>query len=156
MEDGAADLDAVRAQLGRPPRGPWRVARRCRCELPQVIQTHPRLSDGTPFPTLWWVTCRALVDAIARAESEGGIARINRRLQADDSFRAALITATERYVASRDSIEVLGTRTHPGGGPDRVKCLHAHTADHLVSGANPVGEEVLRLLAWTDPDTRCV
>ncbi|HEX2150008.1 MAG TPA: DUF501 domain-containing protein, partial [Actinomycetota bacterium] len=42
------------------------------------------------------------------------------------------------------------------GGPDRVKCLHAHTGHHLVEGDNPVGAEVLRELGWHDPTRPCV
>ena len=49
----AADLAAVAAQLGRPPRGVRAVAHRCPCGLPDVVATRPRLEDGTPFPTFY-------------------------------------------------------------------------------------------------------
>ncbi|MGH2768737.1 MAG: DUF501 domain-containing protein, partial [Actinomycetota bacterium] len=130
---------AVGAQLGRTPRGHWRVARRCTCGLPQVIETDPRLPDGTPFVTLWWLTCRALSSAIGRLESGGWMSGFNRRLAENQQLRSSLVLSTQRYLARRDAIEPLGRPAHPGGGPDRVKCLHAHTAQHLVTGDNPVG-----------------
>ena len=123
--------------------------------MPQVIETHPRLEDGTPFPTLWWLTCRALAAQVGRLESEGKMSEINARLDTDPSFRACLEEATRRYVERRDQMEALGTSLHPGGGPDRVKCLHAHTAHELMTGDNPVGAEVLSQLGWADPETPC-
>src|SRR5439155_11917820 len=52
-----ADREAVERQLGRRLRGRVRVAVRCGCGLPAVIETFP-LVDGEPFPTLYWLTCR--------------------------------------------------------------------------------------------------
>ena len=51
------DERAVTAQLGRPPRDAAGVACRCPCGLPAVLATRPRLSDGTPFPTTYYLTC---------------------------------------------------------------------------------------------------
>jgi hypothetical protein len=150
------DAVAVRRQLGRPPRGNWRVARRCACGLAQVIETFPRLEDGTPFPTLWWLTCPALSSEVGRLESSGWMADFNNRLRDDPDLRRALEGATEAYIEARDGREPLGATAHPGGGPDRVKCLHAHVAHQLVSGDNPAGAAVLEELAWTDPERPCV
>jgi hypothetical protein len=84
------------------------------------------------------------------------MAQLNERLSSDDSFRAALRDSAEAYIERRDQIHVLGQPGHPGGGPDRIKCLHAHTAHHLITGDNPVGEEVLSILGWVDPEVPCV
>jgi len=84
------------------------------------------------------------------------MAELNRRLQQDPDLHRALELSTAEYVRRRDELEPLGRRSHPGGGPDKVKCLHAHTAHHLVSGDNPVGEAVLAELAWVDPEQSCV
>ncbi len=153
---GEEDREAVTAQLGREPRGKWDVARRCRCGMPQVIETHPRLEDGTPFPTLWWLTCRKLCTEIGRLESSGWMAVLNERLTSDPAFHLALAESTRAYLERRARLEPLQSAGHPGGGPDRVKCLHAHTAHHLVTGDNPAGEEVLRELAWVEPERPCV
>jgi uncharacterized protein len=150
------DVEAVGRQLGRPPRGSWRVARRCACGLPQVIETFPRLEDGTPFPTLWWLTCATLSSQVGRLESSGWMAGFNKRLREDHDLHQALELSIAAYIEARDRREPLGSATHPGGGPDRVKCLHAHTAHHLVTGANAAGAAVLEELAWTDPERPCV
>jgi hypothetical protein len=128
---------------------------RCACGLPQVIETDPRLPNGEPFPTLWWLTCRELTAAIGRLESGGYIARINESLAGDPRLRAELEDSTKRMLAARDAIERLEDRGHPGG-LEHVKCLHAHAAHHLVTGDNPVGRAVLDELDWTDPTEPCV
>lgn len=170
-----ADRAAVAAQLGRPPRGDWHVARRCACGLPQVIETHPHLDDGTPFPTMWWLTCRALSKALGRLEAGGWMADFNARLGADPALAAALEASTAAYVARRDGIPSpipgpggpsgrpgsgpLDKRGHPGGGGlpgGRIKCLHAHTGHHLISGDNPAGAQALAALHWVEPRTPCV
>jgi hypothetical protein len=163
------DATAVELMLGRPPRGRWGVARRCACGLPQVIETERHLEDGTPFPTLWWLTCRSLSRAVGRLEAGGWMAAFNERLAADPALAEELRAATEAYVARRDagssgavrgaSGGVPGPVRHPGGGGTaggRIKCLHAHTAHQLVAGDNPAGAEVLEELAWEDPAVPCV
>jgi hypothetical protein len=141
------------------------VARRCACGLPQVIETQSHLDDGTPFPTLWWLTCRSLTRAVGRLEAGGWMAGVNRRLAEDPDLAEQLHRATVAYAARRDAAEpITGAnprRGHPGGGgtgtPEgRVKCLHAHTAHQLVSGDNPVGAAVLAELGWVEPTTPCV
>lgn len=156
MEPDATDVAVVESQLGRPPRGKWRVARRCKCGLPQVIETHPRLDDGSPFPTLWWLTCKSLSSAIGRLESSGWMAAMNERLNAEPATRSELKASTRLYLAARNALGKIGSSGHPGGGPDRVKCLHAHTAHHLVTDDNPVGKAVLDELSWTEPTQPCV
>jgi hypothetical protein len=64
-------LTAVGLQLGRVPRAMTSVAHRCRCGLPDVVQTQPRLEDGTPFPTLYYLTCPRLASAIGTLEADG-------------------------------------------------------------------------------------
>ena len=150
------DRASVTAQLGREPRGRWSVARRCACGKPQVLQTYPRLDDGTPFPTLFWLTCRKLAARIGGLESSGWMAELNRRLEGDPDFREALRRSTEAYVAERNGFEALGPTSHPGGGPNRIKCLHAHAAHQLARGDNPAGAEALKALGWEDPLTPCV
>ena len=150
------DAKLVAVQLGRHPRGEWTVARRCACGSPQVIETHPRLDDGTPFPTTWWLSCKTFAAAVSRLESNGMIALVNERILGDEAFRRALELATKRYVERRDALEDLQSDAHPGGGPSRVKCLHAHVADQLVNGDNPVGSWVLAELGWDEPTDPCV
>src|SRR5260370_40781915 len=88
---------------GRPPRGRWKVARRCACGLPQVIETERHLDDGTPFPTLWWLTCRSLSRAVGRLEARGWMAAFNERLAAHPAPAEELRAATEASWRRRDA-----------------------------------------------------
>lgn len=149
----AADRHAVTAQLGRPPRALRAVAHRCSCGLPSVVQTHPRLDDGTPFPTFYYLTCSRLVGLVSRIEAGGVMREMTDRLAADPSLAAAYRVAHESYLAERDAVEPLGTRISAGGMPERVKCLHVHVAHALARGpgVNLFGDEVLNQIGgwWT-------
>ncbi|WP_396905085.1 DUF501 domain-containing protein [Mycolicibacterium phlei] len=144
-----ADLDAVAKQLGREPRGVLEIAYRCPNGEPGVVKTAPRLPDGTPFPTLYYLTHPALTAAASRLESAGVMREMTERLQADEELAAAYRAAHEAYLAERDSIESLGTTFSGGGMPDRVKCLHVLIAHSLAKGpgVNPFGDEALAMLA---------
>src|SRR6185312_380490 len=143
------DLDAVARQLGRPPRGVTAVAHRCPCGLPDVVETAPRLDDGTPFPTLYYLTCPRATAAVARLEAAGVMRQMQQRLAAEPELRAAYQAAHRDYLARRDEaardagVAPLPPGTQSAGGmPARVKCLHALTAHELaVPGANPLGRE---------------
>ena len=146
----------VEAQLGRPVRGSWSVARRCHLGVPMVIENHPRLDDGSPFPTLYWLTCPILVKRASKLESEGWMEQLNERLKEDGLLETRLASALADYERARDSHEVLvPAPAPPGGGPERVKCLHAHTAHELVS-INPVGALVLSQAGFPDCRVGCV
>ena len=145
----AADLEAVAAQLGREPRGVLEIAYRCPNGEPGVVKTAPRLPDGTPFPTLYYLTHPALTAAASRLESSGLMRDMTERLQASEELSAAYLRAHESFLAERDAIESLGTTFSGGGMPDRVKCLHVVMAHSLAKGpgVNPFGDEALALLA---------
>ena len=144
------DLDAVAAQLGRDARGVLRVAHRCPCGHPDVVETAPRLPDGTPFPTFWYLTCPRAAGAVGTLEAEGMMRDLTARLSADRDLRAAYRAAHERYLAKRTAVadvpEIAGVSA--GGMPDRVKCLHVLVAQSLAEGpgANPLGDEALAAL----------
>jgi hypothetical protein len=143
------DEAVVALQLGRPPRGLRRVAHRCPCGLPDVVETVPRLDDGSPFPTLYYLTCPRAVAAVSRLESAGVMRDMRRRLADDVSLRAAYLAAHRDYLARRDQaaraagVEPLAPGTQSAGGmPERVKCLHALLAHELaVPGSNPFGQQ---------------
>ena len=149
-----ADRDAMAAQLGRAPRGAREVAHRCPCGLPSVVQTAPRLPDGTPFPTLYYLTCSRLSSKLGTVESQGRMAEMTERLAEDPELAARYTAAHESYLAERDAIESLGTDVSAGGMPDRVKCLHVHVAHALAAGpgVNPFGDEALAEVGdWWGP-----
>ena len=144
------DLAAVRDQLGRAPRGVEAVAHRCRCGLPDVVTTAPRLDDGTPFPTLYYLTCPRAAGAIGTLEASGLMRAMTERLGSDPELAAQHRAAHADYLARRaelgDVPEIAGISA--GGMPDRVKCLHVLVGHALAAGpgVNPLGDEALALL----------
>ena len=154
-EASAGDRARVEAQVGRPLRGSWRVVRRCHLDVPMVIETHPRLEDGTPFPTLFWLTCPLLVKRASHLEAEGFMSTLTQRLASDGGFSARVQSAADRYASRRN--ELAPTEgAQPGGGADRVKCLHAHLAHELADAPNPVGAATLARVGWPDCRLPCV
>lgn len=146
----------VEEQLGRPVRGRWAVAARCHLDVPMVIESHPRLDDGSPFPTLFWLTCPVLARRAGRLESDGSMTAYNERLRRDPALRQRLANALSRYAARRDSHEHLDEEVSvPGGGPDRIKCLHAHLGHELADPPNPVGAVALADAGWPDCREPC-
>ncbi len=149
------DIDAVHAQLGRPPRSIHAVGHRCPCGNPDVVATEPRLDDGTPFPTTFYLTCPRAASLIGTLEASGLMREMGDRLAEDEELAAAYRGAHELYLAARNAIgevpEIAGVSA--GGMPDRVKCLHALAGQSLAQGrgVNPLGDEVLDELGdwWT-------
>jgi hypothetical protein len=141
------DVAVVAAQLGRPPRSIHAVAHRCPCGNPDVVATEPRLEDGTPFPTTFYLTCPRAASLIGTLEASGLMREMTERLALDDELAAAYRRAHEGYIDAREAIgevpEIAGVSA--GGMPDRVKCLHVLAAQSLAQGrgVNPFGDEVL-------------
>ena len=151
------DRQAVEAQLGRPLRGHWAVARRCHLGVPMAIESHPMLENGAPFPTLFWLTCPLLVKRASKLEAEGRMRGLNDALASSDGLRYRLSQAVDRLRVRRDAHEVIDDGgSPPGGGPDRVKCLHAHVAHELSDAPNPIGGFVLAQVGWPDCRRPCV
>ena len=150
MSATAADPAVLEQQLGRVPRGVVDIAARCVCGRPLVVTTAPRLDDGTPFPTTFYLTSPAAVKAVSTLEAGGAMEEMNRRLAADPALRAAYERAHRDYLARRallgDVPEIADVSA--GGMPARVKCLHALVGHALAAGpgVNPFGDEVLALL----------
>ena len=146
----AQDEAVIAVQLGRPPRGLLAVAHRCPCGLPDVAQTAPRLPDGSPFPTLYYLTCPRAAAAVSKLEAAGIMRDMTARL-ADDELRDRYESAHRDYLARREmaartaGVEPLPPGTQSAGGmPERVKCLHALVAHELAAdGVNPFGREAL-------------
>ncbi len=156
----AEDLEILRLQLGREPRGVARIAAHCGCGKPCVVMTEPRLPDGTPFPTVYYLTCPKAASAIGTLEANGVMAEMQSRLDADPALAASYRRAHASYLADRAALgdvpEIAGISA--GGMPNRVKCLHVLAAHALAAGpgVNPLGDEVLAAIGeWWKP-TGCV
>lgn len=148
------DREVIARQLGRPPRGLRAVVARDAAGEPTVVQTNPRLEDGTPFPTLYYLTSPRLVAHASTLESEGLMREMTDRLAEDPELAEQYRRAHEAYLAERDAIEPLGTEVTAGGMPDRVKCLHVHIGHALAKGRglNPFGDEALDRIAHRWPE----
>lgn len=153
----AAEIAVVSAQLGRPARGVLGVAARCVCGNPTVVATAPRLPDGTPFPTLYYLSHPAATAAMSTLEATGVMVELAAELD-DPEVAEGYRAAHESYLADRASIdavpEIAGFSA--GGMPERVKCLHALAAHALAAGpgVNPIGDRALELSSWSP--ARCV
>jgi exopolyphosphatase/guanosine-5'-triphosphate,3'-diphosphate pyrophosphatase len=132
----AADLDAVRQQLGREPSTPFSVVARCTGGHPLVIRNRPLDAEGDPFPTIYWLTCPDAVRSVSRVESEGWIGRLG-----DDPAIAASVAEAHRAYATERGETLPGAEGWGGVGGTRqgIKCLHAHYAYHLAGGDDVVG-----------------
>ena len=141
------DEQVIEAQLGRPPRSIHGIGHRCRCGNPDVVATEPRLEDGTPFPTTFYLTCPRAASMIGTLEASGLMKQMQDRLSTDPTLAAGYRSAHDSYLAARELIghveEIAGLSA--GGMPDRVKCLHVLAGQALAQGrgVNPLGDEVL-------------
>jgi uncharacterized protein len=142
------------------PRGVVAVAHRCPCGLPDVVETAPRLPDGTPFPTLYYLTCPRASAAVSRLEAAGTMREMTARLQSDPDLRQRYEAAHRDYLTRRAAaadqagVHPLPAGTQSAGGmPDRVKCLHALAAHALAApGVNPLGAEAAHAAGqWWEP-----
>jgi len=153
-----ADLKCIEEQLGRKPRDVHAIAYRCPCGQPAVVETNPRLADGTPFPTFYYATCPKLTAVISTLETSGLMGDMNRRLGEDAELSGGYAAAHDDYLAARAALGVDVpeiANISAGGMPDRVKCLHSLVAHSLAAGegVNPLGDEALAKLPqwWTQP-----
>ena len=152
------DLEIMQIQLGRPMRDVVGVAARCVCGAPTVVATKPRLADGSPFPTFYYLTHPGATAALSTLEANGFMLVEQNKLTEQPDFADAYRAAHDSYIADRDGhghvAEVDGISA--GGMPTRVKCLHALAAHSLAvgPGVNPVGDDALDACSWSP--SRCV
>jgi len=152
------DVETVSRQLGRPARDVVGIAARCVCGAPTVVSTRPRLRDGTPFPTFYYLTHPAATAAVSTLEAEGEMPGMAALLVGD--VAAAYARAHESYIADREAVLVVEQidGISAGGMPDRVKCLHALVGHALAagSGVNPIGDVALERAAWSPLVCECL
>ncbi|MCT1479899.1 DUF501 domain-containing protein [Microbacterium sp. p3-SID336] len=153
-----AELAVVSAQLGRPARGVVGIAARCRCGNPTVVATTPRLPDGTPFPTFYYLTHPAATAAMSTLEATQVMPELAALLE-DETVAEGYRRAHEAYLADRSQFgevpEIDGISA--GGMPTRVKCLHALAGHSLAAGpgVNPIGDAALERSSWSPDVCRC-
>lgn len=152
------DLSVLEAQLGRPARGVVGIAARCVCGNPTVAATAPRLEDGTPFPTFYYLSHPAATAAMSTLEATQVMRTLGDELAHDPELAEAYQRAHEAYLRDRSGFGVVEEidGISAGGMPTRVKCLHALAAHALAAGpgVNPIGDRALALSTWSAD--RCV
>ena len=159
MSLSPADIVALEAQLGREPRGVVDIAARCVCGNPTVVKTLPRRPDGTPFPTLYYLTHPGAVAAVSTLEAVGTMRQLQQLLSEDEGIAAAYRAAHESYLEQREALgsvpEIAGISA--GGMPERVKCLHVLVGHSLAAGpgVNPLGDKALEMIYATWNPARC-
>ncbi|WP_350270919.1 DUF501 domain-containing protein [Brevibacterium sp. CBA3109] len=151
-----ADFAILKDQLGRIPRGVVGVAARSTSGEPLVVATAPRLEDGSPFPTTFYLTHPAFVAECSRLEASGIMAEWTAELAEDEELTAAYAKAHSAYLATRSEIgeaagiaEVTEIKDYSAGGmPNRVKCLHALVGHSLAvgPGLNPIGDRAISFM----------
>lgn len=145
-----ADLDVLREQLDRVPRGVVGIGARCVCGRPTVVKTAPRLEDGSPFPTTFYLTSPPIVKACSTLEAEHVMEDFNDLLANDEEVATQYQAAHRDYIERRlelgDVPEISGVSA--GGMPTRVKCLHALVGHALAAGpgVNPIGDRALAMM----------
>lgn len=153
------DVEIVSAQLGRQARDVIGIPARCVCGAPTVVATRPRLANGTPFPTLYYLTHPAATIAVSHLEANGRMAELAAELAADDTLAGQYRLAHAAYLVDRVGIldvdEVAGYSA--GGMPTRVKCLHALVGHSLAAGPglNPIGDRALAECGWSPEVCAC-
>ncbi|MDJ0354733.1 MAG: DUF501 domain-containing protein [Actinomycetota bacterium] len=164
----AEDLNTLSRQLNRPVRDVVEIPARCVCGNPLVAATAPRLSNGIPFPTTYYLTHPVITAAVSRLEAAGLMNRMSERLLAEPGLAAAYRSAHEAYLQARAEIGArAGTGPVPeidgisaGGMPTRVKCLHVLVGHALAAGpgVNPLGDETIEGIVewWTRDRCYCV
>ncbi len=147
------------AQLGREVRGVVGIAARCACGNPTVVSTAPRLPQGTPFPTFYYLTHPAATAEMSRLEAGQLMVEFTELLDSDDGVRADYLRAHEAYLSDRaqygEVTEVEGISA--GGMPTRIKCLHALAGHALAAGpgVNPIGDLALKRSQWSPERCAC-
>jgi hypothetical protein len=125
-----------------------------------VIATSPALADGSPFPTLYYLTCPHLTRLVGDLESGGAIETWRAALADTPDLATRLAAADAAYRAAR-AAEADGADPLPCVGiagqrdPGATKCLHAHVAARLAGIDDPVGEGALASLVRECDDDRC-
>ncbi|PZF56816.1 DUF501 domain-containing protein [Curtobacterium sp. MCSS17_008] len=152
------DIQVVSAQLGRPARDVVGIAARCVCGNPTVVSTKPRLGNGTPFPTLYYLCHPAATTAVSTLEANHVMPELAALLE-DETVAAQYRAAHESYLADRESIEHVDEidGISAGGMPTRVKCLHALVGHALAAGpgVNPIGDLALERATWSPSRCEC-
>jgi exopolyphosphatase/guanosine-5'-triphosphate,3'-diphosphate pyrophosphatase len=152
MDVGPRDLAIIAGELGRTPRDITGIAARCPFGYPAVTESAPVLGDGSPNPTLLYLTCPALATAVDRVEAAGGVKALKAACEQDRRLLEQLQAITGSYRERRTVLmeEVprpvrIDPRLGAGIGgpetPEKASCLHAYAAALLAVASGWLASE---------------
>ena len=130
-----------------------------------MTEQDPYGTNGTPFPTTYYLTCPHLVAAVSRLEAAGGVERWSNEVAQDASLRRDLEQATAEQARIR--ARLAGGRTGCDAGaslasgiggsrnPTELKCLHAHVAFALAVSGYELGARILAEVEQPWPTGAC-
>jgi len=157
MESSRFEKAIVEAQLGRELKNQFRVVKRCSWGYPQCIQSD-LISNGRPFPTLFWLTCPFLYKEVSRLEEKGWVKKFEDQLENSEEMLREYLRAHETTRKLKESLlegrdlkdwqkEALFNRGIGGiRNLKMVKCLHLQLANFLGGIDNPIGKMVWEML----------
>ena len=120
-----------------------------------------RDSDGTPFPTMFWLTCPMCIKKVSTLESHGMVKELDNQLNSNSKLRKLWSKRQKSYEKERNrKYKNVNNTVSPiggvGGAVNSIKCLHSHLADELVTGKNIVGQIVLENVGGCNCNEPCV
>ena len=132
------------------------VAARCSFGFPQVLVCSPHRLGGSPFPTLFWLTCPFLDRKCGELES---LQKISELEEVFKSRKTEVALWHERYVSLRQNISLDDVTIPTGVGgikwqdvPYAVKCLHLQAATWLGLRYHPASDWLEKELEVTECD----
>ena len=154
------DSKIVELQIGRKLRSNSEVSCRCHLNIPAVIKVPPKLDDGTPFPTTFWLTCPMYSKKIGSLESHGLIKELDKDIDNNPNLKKQWETRQISYEQERDKLETIESGPKASGGvggaTESIKCLHSHTADELSTGENIIGKIVIESIGGFNCEQACI
>ena len=142
---GPGDRAVIAGELGRTPRDLTGVAVRCPFGYPAVTESAPVLSEGSPNPTLLYVTCPSLDAVISRAEAAGGVRDLRRSCEQDPELRrcwtrSPACTAKRRGILHRECKTACSRRPPAGSRHRRSRGPRARVVSARVRGRHAGGD----------------
>ena len=155
------EKQTVEIQLNRKVRSNINVVAKCHFDLPVVVDVPKNLDDGTPFPTMYWLTCPMYVKKVSTLESNGMVKNLDKQLVENKKLNKLWRKRQKSYENERNKkYKNLTNTISPiggvGGTTKSIKCLHSHLADELVSGENVIGKVVLESVGGCNCIEPCV
>jgi len=153
------DSKIVEIQIGRKLRSSVEVSCKCHFNLPVTVKVPPKLDDGTPFPTTYWLTCPMYSKKIGTLESQGLIKILDKEIENNEILQKKWRERQISYEYERDlnkNSQLPRATGGVGGAKDSIKCLHSHTADELSTGKNVIGQIVIESIGGFNCEEPCI